>query len=64
MDVTSSTVDRWLQLMLTVGNGGGMDAGFDPTQVNTLGVRFDLHGNATLNYDGDLYIDHCSIEYP
>ena len=64
VDITASNSDRWLQLSLTVGSGGGMDADFAPNSINTLGVRIDLQNNSTFSYSGPVYIDECSIEYP
>jgi hypothetical protein len=59
MDVTPLTADTWQQLSILVGQGEGM---FDPTKVNALGVRFELQEGATLDFEGQIYIDGCEIE--
>ncbi len=64
LDILPSNVNQWLQLSLTVGEGGGMDSGFDSSKINALGIRIVLHNQATLNYTGSFYIDHCTIPPP
>jgi len=64
LDIVPANVNQWLQLNLTVGQGGGMDNGFDSQQINALGISIKLHHQATLNYAGSLYIDHCAIQQP
>lgn len=64
LDISSSNVNRWLQLALTVGTGDNQAPGFKSTEVNALGIRVELHNGATLIYTGPLYIDHCAIQQP
>lgn len=62
LDIVPANVNKWLQLNLTVGQGDGMDNGFNSQQSNALGISIKLHNQATLNYAGPLYIDHCAIQ--
>lgn len=64
VELTTSRVDRWLYLELTVGQGSGQDAQFNAAQTNTLGVRIELGSDSTLKFTGPLYIDTCWISYP
>lgn len=64
VDITQSNVEQWFELLLVVDNTHGADAAFDPTLVNTLGILIQVSRDSTLAYEGPIYIDTCSIEYP
>jgi hypothetical protein len=64
VDITEDNAEQWFELSLIVDDGEGADAQFDPTQVNALGVRFDVSWGSNLSYTGPVYIDSCTIEYP
>lgn len=60
VDITPANVEQWIQITLPVENV----ANFDATSTNALGVRFDLQEGSSFSYEGPIYIDYCSIEYP
>jgi hypothetical protein len=60
--ITPSNVDKWFKISFTIGNGTNTDLGFDPTAVNTLGVRIDVSPNSGFSYTGPFYIDRCTIQ--
>lgn len=62
--IDATRVEHWFRLSLTIGEGSGMDPAFRPQAVNALGVRIELLPGSTLAYEGPIYIDLCSIEYP
>ncbi len=59
MDATPLTTDTWQQISLVIKNEEGK---FDSKLVNALGLRFELQEGATLNFEGQIYIDGCEIE--
>jgi hypothetical protein len=64
IDIRSSIVDQWIPLFLAIDGEGSIDPGFDPTNVNTLGIRIDLKDDASISFTGSIYIDLCTIPDP
>lgn len=64
LNVNPSTVNHWIFFTFVVGNIiHNTDQGFDPTKVNSLGIRVDTFSGSTLNYSGSFFIDDCSIQH-
>jgi hypothetical protein len=63
--VDSAQVNTRFQISFTIEqNPSDADSNFDPTQVNTLGVRVDTNSGSTLDFTGSFYLDDCSIQHP
>ena len=61
--VTSSVTNKWIELSFVVGqNTPGSDPDFDPSKVNTLGVRIDTSDKSGLVFEDKIYVDNCLIE--
>lgn len=60
INITDINTEKWTKLSLAIGNHNA-DPNFDSTRINTLGLRFELYNDATLNFVGDIFIDECSI---
>jgi len=60
VDITSTQVKKWFPISLIVGTGF-QEAGFDQTQVGTLGIRIDVPNGSKLSYRGPIFIDNCTI---
>jgi hypothetical protein len=63
VEVSEGNLGQWINLSLLVEQGAeGADENFDPTAVNTLGIRIEVPSHSDLQATVTLNIDDCSAQ--
>src|SRR5258706_12802643 len=60
--IDSSRTGKWVEISYQVGTGTPDPKGFNPAEVEAMGIRIETNTGSHLTFTGSFFIDDCTIK--